>query len=180
MVEILREWFAVNRPLVWFIYGQAFFILGLAIALRSRQYSRLNLAHSLPWLAGFGFLHGLNEWGDLFIPIQSTFLNPPVITILETIQLLLLAVSFTFLFQFGVELFLPLPGRRQWLRFLPLAVFALWLIGPFWTSLAHTQDIEQWRETANALARYGLCALGAWASAFGLLRQAHVQIEPLG
>jgi hypothetical protein len=72
MITILREWFSVNRPLVFFVNGQVFFVLGPAIALRSRSYSRLNLARSLPWLAGFGLLHALNEWGDLFIPMIRT------------------------------------------------------------------------------------------------------------
>ncbi|MCX6026393.1 MAG: hypothetical protein NTY23_09070 [Chloroflexi bacterium] len=38
-------------------------------------------------MAGFGFLHGLNEWGDLFIPIQSQFLGDPMLAFLNTVQL---------------------------------------------------------------------------------------------
>ena len=67
MITVLREWFSVNRPLVFFVYGQVFFVLGLAIALQSRRYSRLNLARSLPWLAGFGFF--ILEYGDVLLPI---------------------------------------------------------------------------------------------------------------
>jgi len=179
-LEILRDWFDVNRPLVWFIYGQVFFILGLAIAMRSRQYSRLKLARSLPWLAGFGFLHGLNEWGDLFIPIQSKFLNIQAITILETIQLILLAISFTFLFQFGIELFLPLPEKWGWVRFLPMFVFFVWLFGLLWSGLTFKYDLGQWQDYANATARYGICFPGGLVAAYGLLKQDHIQIEPLG
>lgn len=117
MITLLREWFSVNRPLVFFVYGQVFFVLGLAIALQSRRYSRLNLARSLPWLTGFGFLHGLNEWGDLFIPIQSQFLGDPILAFLNTVQHYMLAASFALLFQVGIKLLRPLPEewRRLWL-----------------------------------------------------------------
>jgi hypothetical protein len=32
LITILRELFNINRPLVFFVYGQVFFVLGLAIA----------------------------------------------------------------------------------------------------------------------------------------------------
>jgi signal transduction histidine kinase len=179
MITFLKEWFGVNRPLVFFVYGQVFFILGLAIALQSRRHSRLNLARSLPWLAGFGLLHGLNEWGDVFIPIQSPFLSTPIITLLDTFQHILLAVSFAFLFQFGIELLRPFPQRWRWLRLLPAGFFMAWLIGPFWIGLDFIQDIEKWHDLANVLARYGLCLPGGLVSAYGLLHQERVQIAPL-
>jgi signal transduction histidine kinase len=180
MVTVLREWFDLNRPLVYFVYGQVFFILGLAIALQSRHHSRLNLAHSLPWLAGFGVLHGLNEWGDLFNPIQSISISTPFISLLSSVQHLLLAVSFAFLFQFGIELLRPLQARVRWLRWLPMGVFLAWLAGPFWIGLVVIRDVTQWHILVNVLARYGLCLPGGLLAACGLLRQAHLQIEPLG
>jgi len=180
MITFFREWFSINRPLVFFVYGQVFFILGLAIALQSRRYSRLNLAHSLPWLAGFGFLHGLNEWGDVFIPIQSQFLGNPVISILDTIQHILLAVSFALLFQFGIELLRPLQGKWRWLRLLPAALLMIWLIGPFWVGLGLIREVEKWHDLVVVLARYGLCLPGGLVSAYGLLRQNRIQIKPLG
>lgn len=180
MVTILREWFSVNRPLVFFAYGQVFFILGLAIALQSRRYSRLNLARSLPWLAWFGILHGLNEWGDLFIPIQNQFMAGPLIELLHSFQHLLLAASFTCLFQFGVELLRPFPAPWRWVRFLPAATFFVWVIGPFWIGLAIAPDVGAWHDWVNGLARYTLCIPGGWLSAYGLRRQIKIQIEPLG
>jgi len=180
VTSIIHEWFAVNRPLVLFTYGQVFFILGLAIALQTRRYSRLNLAHSLPWLAGFGFIHGLNEWGDLFIPIQSQFLGSPVIAVLGTIQHIMLAVSFALLLQFGVELLRPFPEKWRWLRLVPAGLLMVWLIGPFWIGLGLTQDIALWHRGVNVAARYGLCLPAGIVSAYGLLRQARTQIDPLG
>ena len=47
MNSFLRELFAVNQPLVFFVYGLVFFVLGLAITLQSRRHSRLILARRL-------------------------------------------------------------------------------------------------------------------------------------
>ena len=44
----LRLFFTDNRPLIYFIYGQVFFVMGVAILLQSCRCSRLALAHSLP------------------------------------------------------------------------------------------------------------------------------------
>ncbi len=63
----LSEFFEINHDIILFIYGLVFFVLGLAIIIRTHQSSRLELARSLRWLAAFGILHGFNEWGDLFI-----------------------------------------------------------------------------------------------------------------
>jgi len=180
MISILREWFLVNRTMVFFIYGQVFFILGLAISLQSRRYSRLNLAGSLPWLAGFGILHGFYEWGDVFIPIQSKFLSDSLIDFLFSFQHILLAVSFTLLFQFGVELMRPFPGKWRWLRFMPTGLFVIWLIGPFWVGYRLINNIEEWHSLVNVMARYFLCLPGGLISAIGLLRQTRLQIKPLG
>lgn len=179
MIDSLREWFALNRPLVYFVYGEVFFILALAIVLQARSRSRLSLARSLYWLAGFGFLHSLNEWGDLFIPIQSQFLAEPILAVLYAFQHILLAASFACLLQFGVELLRPLPGFKRWLSLLPAFLLILWLIGPFWSGMVLMADLETWHKWTDALARYFLCIPGSGLAAYGLWQQAKVQIEPL-
>ncbi len=179
MFITFREWFALNRSLVLFVYGQVFFVLGLAIILQSRQRSRLKLAHSLPWLAGFGLLHGLNEWGDFFIPIQAQYLNSVIINLLNVAQLVLLAASFVCLFQFGVELLRPWPQNWRWVRFSPALLFSIWLIGPLWIGLLMSSDVTQWQAEANALARYLLCVPGGFLAGYGLHRQVQEQIRTL-
>src|SRR5512139_4077322 len=114
MAELLHNLFTANHIIVLSTYGQVFFVLGLSIALQSWRHSRLALARSLKWLAAFGFAHGLNEWGDLFIPIQAAYLSPATIELLQILHLLLLAASFACLFQFGVALLKPL-GKSAWL-----------------------------------------------------------------
>jgi len=180
MISYLHAWFLINRPLVLFVYGEVFFILGFAIILRSRQRSRLSLAHSLPWLAGFGFLHGFNEWGDLFIPIQAQYMNIVIINLLDAFQLILLAISFACLLQFGIELLRPLPERWRWLRLLPALLLFAWLMGPFWAGLWLSPDPNQWRLWTNASVRYLLCIPGGFLAGYGLLKQVKLQIHPLG
>ncbi len=132
----LAELFETNRIIVLSIYGQVFFVMGLAVALQSRQRSQLPLARPLAWLAGFGLLHGLMEWGYLFIPIQAGFLPQPIVESLLVLQLLMKPMSFALLLQFGVELMLgtrgpddpPRIGGQPWLRLVPAATVGLWAI----------------------------------------------------
>ncbi|HEX7173077.1 MAG TPA: sensor histidine kinase [Candidatus Limnocylindria bacterium] len=132
----LAELFETNRIIVLSIYGQVFFVMGLAVALQARHRSQLPFAGPLVWLAGFGIVHGLMEWGYLFVPIQSGFLPQPLIEGLLILQLLLKPISFALLFQFGVELLLsahgaraiPRVGGQPWLRFVPALAVALWAV----------------------------------------------------
>ena len=132
----LAELFETNRIIVLSVYGQVFFVTGLAIALQSRQRSELPLARTLGWLAAFGLVHGLMEWGYLFVPIQASYLPLPAVEALLLLQLVMKPLSFVFLFQFGVELLISARGAegmprvlgQPWLRLVPSATFALWLV----------------------------------------------------
>ncbi|MEO7296443.1 MAG: ATP-binding protein [Candidatus Limnocylindria bacterium] len=130
----LAELFETNRIIVLSVYGQVFFVMGLAIALQSRQRSELPLARPLGWLAAFGIVHGLMEWGYLFIPIQAGFLPQPIIEGLLILQLTLKPLSFALLFQFGVELMLSTrgaetpPSGRAWMRLVPALATGLWAV----------------------------------------------------
>jgi signal transduction histidine kinase len=132
----LAELFDTNRIIVLSVYGQVFFVLGLAVALQSRQRSQLPLARPLGWLAGFGIVNGLMAWGYLFVPIQAGFLPQPAIELLLGVQLLLKPLSFTLLLQFGVELLLSTRDDRPmatllgqpWLRLVPAAALGAWAL----------------------------------------------------
>src|SRR5512144_1306463 len=118
----LEVFFAQNREIIYFVYGLAFFILGFAIILQVQQSSRLELARSLRWLAAFGITHAFNEWGDLFIPIQAQYMSATIIRLLRVFQLVLLAVSFDALFEFGVSVLRPF-NLPKWTRGVPTALF---------------------------------------------------------
>ncbi len=180
MIEALRQFFELNRIIILFIYGLVFFVLGLAIALQSRSYSRLNLARALGWLAAFGLTHGLHEWGDIFIPIQATYLSPPFVRALQILQVILLAVSFTCLLQFGVSTLRPLRGRRRGLVVMPAAMLAAWALWFIALGLRLAPDVEAWLRQGSIFARYLLGFPGGLLSAYGLRHQAMTRIAPLG
>lgn len=177
-MDSLRNFFIVNREIIYFVYGLAFFLLGFAIALQSRRYSRLDLARSLTWLSAFGITHGLFEWGDLFIPIQAQYLNPVAVQTLNIIHLVLLAISFTLLFQFGMALLKSL-GWAPWTGYLAAGLFVLWALVTFLILPLGFTEFTAWSNTSRALARYFISFPGSLLAAYGLREQTMRRIAPL-
>lgn len=160
----LSTYLADNRPVILFLYGLVFFVLGLAIFLQARQRSRLQFARDLRWLALFGIFHGLHEWGLLFIPIQAAYLPPLAIDALLIGQLALLALSFVFLLIFGYAL---LRDRYPWLRWVVVVLVAVWVVVV--TALAlPAADLVTWVALATIWARYLLAFPGSALAAYGL------------
>ena len=174
----VSEFFRLNRDLILFVYGLGFFILGFAIILQVQQSSRLELARSLRWLAAFGITHAFNEWGDLFIPIQSQYLDATVIRLLIVFQSILIAVSFAYLFEFGISVLRPF-NRRDWLAGVPAALFVVWIFVSFFVVLPLEADVDNWHRIVNALARYFIGFPGGILAAYGLRVHAIRRIQPL-
>ncbi|MEW5958640.1 MAG: sensor histidine kinase [Chloroflexota bacterium] len=176
-MQLWREFFVLNRTIIFFVYGQVFFLLGLAIIWQSRRHSRLDLARSLGWLGIFGLTHGLHEWGDIFIPIQAEYLSQAWIEVLLLVQACLLAFSFACLFQFGAETLRPLYPQLRWLQGVPAGVLLVWLTVFFWISQVFRWEAERLVIQANIWARYLLGFPGALAAAAGLGQQTRRQIQ---
>jgi signal transduction histidine kinase len=174
----LTEFFLINRSIIYFMYGLVFFILGFAIILQTRQSSRLDFARSLRWLAAFGITHGFHEWGDLFIPIQAEYLNPGIVRVLYILHLILLAISFVFLFEFGLAL-LYANKRRYLLHWVTAILFTSWLIVLISNIPPNIIDERIWRYPANALARYFIGFPGGLLAAYALRRHTMLRIKPL-
>ncbi len=178
MVEFLRNLIAVNTIIIQFVYGLAFFVLGLAIALQSVHSSRLELARSLGWLAAFGFVHAFVEWGDLFIPLQRSYLSPQYIRDLQYLHLLLLGVSFACLFEFGVVL-LEARRHREWPHILVAGLLAVWFFVTFYPLRSLIADFQSWYNTGNALARYFIDLPGGLLAAYALRKHTFQYIGPM-
>lgn len=170
-MQSLAQFFQTNSVIVYFIYGEAFFVLGLSIALQSRKHSQLALGRRLWLLAAFGIVHGIYEWGTVFIPIQS-YLAPGIVDILRVLQLILEAASFFALFQFGVELIALGSSRLSWLNVVPAIIFLIWAAAIFIAETRIHVTLTQVLVTGDALARYSLAVPGALAAAWGLWWQA--------
>jgi signal transduction histidine kinase len=93
--------------------------------------------------------------------------------------LVLLGVSFTFLFEFGVSLLNTL-GRARQLRSLPVLLLGLWVFVTFFVLTTLDFDSVTVFRTANALARYFIAFPGGLLAAYGLREHAIKRIAPLG
>src|ERR1700733_5129786 len=101
---------------VFFVYGLAFFSLGLAASLQHTEGSSFELRDFLRSLALFGFLHGMSEWADMFSALGDPFWTHAGARILEITGLYLSLASFVFLLDFGVKAAkAQIPGR-DWPR----------------------------------------------------------------
>jgi len=167
----LQEFFEANRPLFYTLYGQVFFLLGVAIALRARRDSDIPLARPLWLLSAFGFAHGLYEWSYVIFPVQKGYLTGDHLRALETLQRPLEAFSFFFLFQFGAEV-VNLSRPIRWLRVIPGLVSLIWL-GAYLVTLPNAlDDLRRFSNLADLWARYLLCFPGAMLTGGGLFLQA--------
>ncbi len=175
----LAEVLEVNWIILYSINGQVFFIVGLVTALQWRRQSRLELARPLPWLAAFGVAHGLNEWGYIFIPLQALYLQDSVVRVMVIAHMLLLAVSFFFLFQFGVELLLSPWRQHRWLRALPGAVLLLWGVAVFLRGALVGDPLNVLFAIGDGWSRYLLAFPGSILAFLGMRRQAH-QVRQMG
>lgn len=110
----------LNFVFLFFIYGLAFFLMGFAILLYPKRDSSFALAKSLLFIAGFGILHGINEWIDMFLILQKS-------EFLRGIRTVILPVSFLFLVQFGVKVVVETGKRTPYLKALPYILFLSWL-----------------------------------------------------
>ena len=171
-MSTLTEILEVNWIILYFVYGLVFFTTGLVTGLQWRRQSNLELARPLPWLAAFGIAHGLNEWGYIFVPLQALYLDDTVVRLLIITHLLLLAASYFFLFQFGVELLLPFLSGRRWLRVLPGAMLLLWGLAVFLRGATAQESFNQLVAIGNGWSRYLLALPGALLSSIGLFHQA--------
>lgn len=87
--------------LVFFIYGLAFFGMGITMALESGRTPALAQARVLRPLAAFGLIHGTHEWLESYI-IQAKSFGTPLPDWLSWLRLLLLVASFVSLLIYGL------------------------------------------------------------------------------
>ncbi len=156
--------------LIFFLYGLAFFSMGLLIIVEVSRGPEARLRHALRPLAGFGLIHAAHEWLDMFkalgyLPGQSFALLG-----WETLRLDLLAFSFISLGAFGASLLSPNDRVRRLSLLVPLIMTSIWGFGIL--NLRGQYGVEQqlWA-AAEVWTRYVLGIPAALLASAGLVAQ---------
>lgn len=173
MTQSLQTFFQANELVVLAIYAQAYFVLGLAVALQWRKESSLVLARTVPLLSAFGLCAAVAIWGDIFIPLQ-TYLAPAFIHALRVIQSMFFLISFGALLHFGLRL----NWDKSWANRIPWAIVVFGAVALL-VSVAAGTDVNVLRLWVERIGRPLLIFPGAFLAAWGLRGQAE-RIEVLG
>lgn len=189
-----------NMVLLFFIYGLAFFVMGVAVALETRRGSGLKLAGPLRYLAAFGIIHGSAQWVMMFLLIEFNGSLPDADSWARILALSLSALSAVMLLTFGIQLIATRSGRATPFQWLAVALFAAWIVsftvpqayGAYASlSVSRTANAEclschwdnssayigaskEWLTSADIWSKYLLFLPGASIAAVGLLSQVSV------
>ncbi len=155
--------------IIYFLYGLAFFSMGLAITMENNHGTDTRLKNALRPLAVFGFLHGLHEWLEMFqlagaLPGQNV---EPILW--QGIRLVFLSFSFVSLNAFGAALFALDERRHRIGLLLPLTLEALWAFGIL-VARGIYSPADLWSVT-DTWTRYILGLPGALIASAGLIFQ---------
>ncbi len=171
----LQELFEANRPILYSLFGQVFFVLGIAIALIARRDSEIPLARPLWLLAAFGIFHGLYEWSYVVLPVQKNYITAVDYRVWEILQRPVEAVAFFFLIQFGAAA-ICLSRPAKWTLYAPGLFLLIWAGGYFYSLPAPEEDFRSFSNSADLWARYLLCLPGASVAALALwLQRQHAE-----
>lgn len=173
-----------NLPLIFGLYGLAFFVTGIAVALESGRASKLALARALPFLAGFGLTHGLHEWIDMYgLMVPATSPAPAGI---DALNVGLLAFSFVCLIEFAVRLMRLLEPETydswSWITLGLTGIYFAAVLG--YRAFNFSGDEALFWRVSDILARYilGIAApaLACWAMFVqrrGFIREGYSQFN---
>lgn len=167
----ISEFFTHNIVYVYFLYGLAFFALGLVVLLESGRASEFRFARALLPLALFGFVHSGHEWFEMFQVFAAHESGAPSGFTEEIIRLVSLVASFVFLLLFGTRL-LPDAERNPRLSYWQVTSFVvIWLVAVMWVYLRQKPTLDELVVAADVLARYILGITGALMASWALLRE---------
>jgi len=166
-VNPVSAFFVRNIIVVFFFYGLAFFVLGLALLFAARRRSEFHFVHAIRPLAAFGILHGLHEWYEMYQK-YATLTGGYIPSFWdESLRLAILVASFVGLLAFGIGLLTP-ASSAAWRGYAAIGgMLALWGGALLLIYARFALPPEEMVAVADVLSRYSLgipgAALGAWA-----------------
>ncbi len=163
--------------LVFFIYGLAFFGMGLALALEAQRPPALTEKRVLIPLALFGMLHGAHEWLDSYL-LQAQAAGTPQMEWVLWLRLILLVISFLLLLVFSIRTF-RLPAYQPTpAYFLAIAAIGLYCLCILTSALiTYTGREILWLPLLDIFARYLLAVPGGILAAISLGFQVFLALE---
>ena len=153
---------------IYFIYGLAFFSMGLLVIVEGGRASDVRLRRALPPLAGFGIVHAAHEWMEMYVlmghPVSSV-----EVTVMWGIQVATLAFSFISLAAFGSFLLADSEVTRRLFLLIPIGLQAIWVFGLYHFRGVYTGQVL-W-DVADTWTRYTLAIPASLLTAVGLVVQ---------
>ncbi|MCA9896591.1 MAG: GAF domain-containing sensor histidine kinase [Ardenticatenaceae bacterium] len=169
----MSTFFENNLTLIYFFYGLAFFCMGLLVWIESGRASSFRLARAMGPLAGFGLVHGLHEWFEMFQRLGAAgAANIPAWLLLDEVRVAHLAFSFALLVIFGIRLIYL--SRRDESRYEKLFAYlaaggllGIWGLSLLLTNWIYQPAPDEFIAAGDALSRYILgipgAVLASWA-----------------
>jgi signal transduction histidine kinase len=158
----------LSNVIIYFLYGLAFFCMGLLVALEGGRSSDERLRKALRPLYGFGLVHGIHEFLRMFDEIlnQMGHTSHPW---LAGVELMMLAFSFLSLAAFGSFLLSKTETAQRVSLIVPLALESIWVFGlAYFIGQFSHQDMLA---VAEAWTRYVLAIPASILAAVGLVAQ---------
>ncbi len=153
---------------IYFLYGLAFFCMGLLVIMEGNRASDLRLRKALRPLAGFGIVHGIHEWVEMFDQIE-VLIGHSGSVIPEYIRLALLAISFVSLIAFGTYLLAYTETAQRVITLVPIGLEAIWVFGL--ASFRGSYPSGEIWAVADVWTRYILAMPGGLLAVVGLIAQ---------
>ena len=154
--------------LIYFVYGLAFWAMGLAVLLESGRATSAGQARNLRWLSAFGIIHGTHEWLEAFL-LEARALDAGLPGWLDWLRLVLLTISFGCLSVYALTSLRASPGpegSRHWRYFLPpfAAICVLVAIGAAQQSAPVPATLDAASRYVLAVPSAALACLAVWSA----------------
>jgi signal transduction histidine kinase len=158
--------------IVFFIYGLAFFGMGITMALESSRSPALAEVRVLRPLAAFGLIHGTHEWLESYL-LQAEWLGTVLPAWIPWLRLALLASSFASLMMFAwqsLRLLSPHSARKGMVHFAINAVYSFAILASAF--LTYRIMPVPWLQLLDTLLRYLLAVPASILAAVALRARA--------